>query len=219
MNTTVLIPSTDSFRDVWEPALACIAKNWPDCPYPVRTVTETGQFGEHCIKTGDDLGWSGNLVHAIDQLNCDFVLMFLDDMLVESVDQASVSRAEAWMTNHPEAGAIQVGPSAVVYETDRIETWRAKIKKQSLYRVTTGPCIWRREFLREIASQTDSPWEFEINGSRLSSTMDKEIHLSLDRPLKVHYTAITRGHVERGAKRFLDSQGIPHHFQRPETGT
>ena len=67
--------------------------------------------------------------------------------------------------------------------------------------------------------QRTTPWDFEIRGTRVASTMPGVFMMYTETGMAVQFSAVTRGKAERGAKRFLASHGIPWNTDREECGT
>lgn len=227
MSVTCLICSVDSFSDVWPAALECLSRYWADCPYVVRTMSGVKPWGKNPLLTGpEDRGWVGNLTFALDQIDSEFVLMWLDDMILcREVNTFDLELCVIAMQNYPMCGAIRVGQGSE--EVEILEPdWAfasppnlMRIKRDSRYRVSTSPTIWHIDFLRKILKECGSTaWDFEMKGTRLSQEFPHEvwvIHGLNDslRPFRCYYTAITRNADgkscwNRGALDWLKSIGI-----------
>lgn len=50
-----------------------------------------------------------------------------------------------------------------------------EIGRDQLYRVSTQPSIWRKDFLVELLDEDWSPWDFEIKGSQKSYGMEERV--------------------------------------------
>lgn len=48
-------------------------------------------------------------------------------------------------------------------------------EKYTEYRITTQPSLWNKEFLMDILRNTTSPWDFEINGTKYSNSLDYQV--------------------------------------------
>lgn len=217
----VVIPSCDGFRDIWEPQLECVKRFWPSCEWPVWTVSNAIPFGppERNIQTGQDLGWCQNLLYALDKINTTHVFLLLDDLLVDSVRQPMIDRAWTIMQNDAEIVCFRVGSCSSQYHHPTDDQSIGMIHKWGDYLVSCSPAIWRTDYLRQILSRFTTPWEFEIHGTRLASTLPGIFMMYPETGMAVIFSAITRGRIERGAKRFLASHGIPYHGDREECGT
>lgn len=51
----------------------------------------------------------------------------------------------------------------------------AMVEGKSLYRITTQPSIWKREYLLKFLDNDWSPWEFEVKGSSLSANFKEKV--------------------------------------------
>lgn len=229
----VLIPSCDAFADVWEPCLTCINRNWPLRPWPIYTISNRLDFGSgRCvnIKTGDDLGWAANLKFALEQIPSTYVLMWLDDMLLDHpVFEARVYQALELMRNDLSWGGVRLGsgPEDVHPSTNskRSEQVFVQIKQESQYRISTSPTLWRVSYLKQILEKDCVPpiknaWDFELVGTVIARKFpDRIAKCKSETPaIQVQYTAITRGEWEPGALRYLDSQGITVNITRKVRG-
>jgi hypothetical protein len=218
-----VIKSTDSFEDVWGPALACLKRYWPDCPFPVYTVSESKPWGTIPLLVGHNGSWSKNLYVALSRIKQNYVLMWLDDMLLcEPIDTKIVQSAYDKLNDNPLIGAVRLGPGG--------ETWGftddphfAQIERSSSYRISTSPTLWHKHFLKKVLVCTGTAWDFELHGTMIAREMPEEILLpKLDPPfhpvIKVLYTAITRGQWEEGALNWLQRVGIPVNPNHPIKG-
>lgn len=216
-DVAVCVSSCDNFFDVWSPALECLARFWPDRPsdWPLYTMSNRKAWGERPIVVGDDRGWNCNLRTALDQIKADFVLMFLDDMLLcRPVDTAACITASVALALRPNTGAIRLGQGAEEVEpVDRLPEW-SRVTITSPYRISTSPTLWRTEYLRKILARCGpTAWEFETQGSAESRMMPEEIWVQSGagdehRAFRCYYTAITRGAWNRGCLNWLKQIGV-----------
>jgi hypothetical protein len=50
-----------------------------------------------------------------------------------------------------------------------------EIPKNVMYRVSCQPAIWKKSYLLKILQKTTNPWDFEMNGSIISDSLDEKI--------------------------------------------
>lgn len=68
-----------------------------------------------------------------------------------------------------------------------------KVRQHSEYTMTVQLSIWNVEFFNRCLFGTESPWEFEIDGSkRINNTIDHSIYMKVI-PYGYHIEAMTRG--------------------------
>jgi len=220
-DTCILIPSCDAFSDAHPPFMACMEKYWPYRHWPMRGLSEYG-WGEHPLAVGDDMGWCNNLIHGLEQIDEDYVLMFLEDMFIcEPPDQAALNKA-AMLVRDVDVGAIRVGPGAEECEaTD--DPGVGRMFRSSNYRIGTSPTIWSKEFLLFVlrGPRINTAWDFEIVGTKQSVAPSGKAILKMTQmppPVQVLYTAITRGRWEEGALNWLRRVDIEVETDRPVKG-
>lgn len=218
---SVVIKSTDSFSDVWGPCLECLKRYWPDCPWPIRTTSETQPWGSMPLLTERNYGWVGNMSVILEKADSEFVLLFLDDMLLcEPVRTEECVAALELMKSEKSIGAVRLGPGPETYEPIQ-NTLFAIIKRHSEYRISTSPTLWRTTYLQKVLSSgVQTPWEFEIKGTTAAVAFPEDVYIvnKFPRPFQVLYSAITRGEFEAGAIAWLNRVGIEVHPNRPITG-
>lgn len=49
------------------------------------------------------------------------------------------------------------------------------VERESLYRISTQQSIWKREYLLKFLEQDWSPWQFEVEGSKLSLNFEEDV--------------------------------------------
>lgn len=212
-DVAVVIKSTDKFEDCWPTTLECLKRFWPDCPIPIYTTSEKIPWGENPVITGENYGWCRNLEIVLDQIKVKYVLLTLEDLLFsQPVDTDLVSAAIfAMMGGVPKQ--IILGPGDQRIDQSVSEKF-STFCRHSNYSVSCTPTLWEVNWLREILAQADDPWMFEMRGSRYVRK-----HLSppqlwvagpeeAKRPIKVVYSAITRGKWEQTAVNWLRNIGI-----------
>lgn len=97
--------------------------------------------------TGDKEGWSSFLSTYLSSLDDEKIIFALDDYLVNGFDKEKFKEA------------LKLEPCVKLSES----TW----EEHQGYPVTTQYTIWNRQELIDLLSQTTTPWDFEINGSKL----------------------------------------------------
>ena len=83
----LLVVSCDTFSDVWNPFFKSLRHYWKDCGlniYLLSNEKECKELNVKTIKVGADISWSDNLIKAIDSLKSEYVLLLLEDLLLEN---------------------------------------------------------------------------------------------------------------------------------------
>jgi len=97
-------------------------------------------------------GWSDYVAGFLKYLQDEYVIFALDDYLV--ADHIDMQKYNAALT--------EIGGDVVC-----LKLCKSTIEEHIEYPVTTQYCVWNREYLIWLLEQVRSPWQFEINGSKL----------------------------------------------------
>ena len=120
--------------------------------------------------TGEINGWSKYLADYFLKLTDKYVIMALDDSLLIGPINIDIYNS-----------ALNKMSEEVVC----IKLCSNTPEELEEYPVTTQYCIWDREFLIKLLSETSSPWDFEMRGSMIFKTWDKKtlVETCLDYPV------------------------------------
>lgn len=201
---TVLVTSCDAYRDVEEPFLRLFRRYWPDCPFELVIVSETGAASgfDRTILTGKGKTWSQMLVEALDAITTPYVMMLMNDYFLESaVDTALILRrlGEAREKDALNYRLCPDPPRAV---------------KNTAYSVSCKTGIWNRLFLRDLAAKTKSAWEFERYGSFMFDEADSRPILVTESQEFPFLDAVHKGCWETWGVECLKANGIAFDFAK-----
>ena len=120
-------------------------------------------------QVGGSMAWSKYIREFIKTMTDDFIVLGLDDYLLSAT--LDTERFEAiqnlmFLDDSIVCGRLcQSGfysKPEVVVDGEFIQ-----LTPQAGYSVTTQYCIWRREYLVSLLERTTTPWDFELEGSRI----------------------------------------------------
>jgi len=170
-DVAILVVSWDGYQDVWEPFFHCFFKYWPDCPYPIYLGSNRLTYDDprvRGIRIGADKNYSSNLIAMLEQLACEWVVLWIDDALLSGpVNTARVSSLIA-AAQEKNAAYLKlfVTPfsltSLVVPET---AADFCEVPKGAPYRVSMTVGLWRKRALLDFLRPGESAWDIERNGS------------------------------------------------------
>ena len=219
---SIYVSSFDDYADIWPVFFARFFKYWPDCPYPVYLGAVRKVYDDPRVRplhAADHKNWSARAVEHLTQLDSQYVLMMLEDyMLDRPVDNTVLEKLLALMDLY-DLHAIRLFPDPppqVAMPGVPIIGFQGE---GQLNRTNTHATIWRRESLLELIRPGESLWEFEINGSVRSIRFAGGI-CGCWQPALHYVMAIGKGRWFRRALRSLARDGIhPDLSVRPaETG-
>ena len=202
----VLVVTCDKYSDLWDLFIGQFRSYWPDCPLPkyIMTNETTAQFeGFANLRVGRDVSWSDNLSSALDLIPEDYVLLFLDDLVLKGrVNTALLSEALAWARSvRPDHLRL----NATERPDERVDGIVGRIREGAIYRTSTVLTLWRKQALRSLLMPGESAWQFETKGSERSDSMKS--FFSLYKNCFPVINCVIKGKWRRDAVRVLRAQG------------
>lgn len=183
---TILVSSTDLFRDCWEPFFTLLGDYWPRPLPPVCLCTET-EFYEHpdvpirVVHVGGGGGerhptWSTAILRCLEAIETDLVLYLQDDyFLYDSVRVDVVDEVVALMLAEGIecVRLMECGGSGPWLPSEHELIWR--VDRRAPYRISLQAALWRGDALRKYLRRHESPWQFEVWGSRRATRLGGDI--------------------------------------------
>jgi hypothetical protein len=194
----VVVPSCDSYSDLWPPFFDLFARFWPDCPFPVYLISNRRGFsraGVENLLVGDDVSWSDNLMRALSKVDAEYVLLLIDDLLlVKPVNTCELLNV---LDEFVKSGGnyLRLNPKP---KPDRFWSKRLGIvSKGTIYRTATVSSVWKRQTLLELLVSGETAWDFELLATVRSDVYDG-FYATHVRYLSV-VNAVIKGRWERSA--------------------
>lgn len=172
---TILVNTSDSFEDCWEPFFRLFATYWPGCDLPIVLNTETKSYsypGLHihsaCVAQGESrrLTWSECLMRCLDGISTPYVLYLQEDYFLEAPVKVQLLMELLQVMRDGRADVIRVmecGGSGPWQPTDNPLLWR--VDQRAQYRIALQAALWRKSTLRSHLRAHESPWQLEVFGS------------------------------------------------------
>lgn len=173
---TILVNTSDSFEDCWDPFFTLFARYWPNCSYPIVLNTESKDYSFEglnivCSKValGENrrLTWSECLARALDGIKSPYILYLQEDYFLESGVREDALNLMLDFVRGGQADVIRLseakdaGPWLV--KEDAI-AW--KVSRRAKYQISLQAALWRKDFLRAQIRLHETPWQLESYGSK-----------------------------------------------------
>ena len=193
-NFTLLVNSTDSYSDCWEPFFKLMTAYWPEYKGPVYLNTETKEFSYPglniiCSHSADASPgrrptWTECITHTLNQIETDTVLYVQEDYFFKSAvqhealcDLANLFEREK-MTYMSIVDFGQRGP----YQPTDIDKRLWKVDQKDRYRISLQACLISKSRFMRYFRKHENPWQFEFYGNkRAHRTPDKFYTLNRDK--------------------------------------
>lgn len=169
----VLVVSCDKYSDVWPGFFELINRFWPDCPFNVYLLSNTIRPSISKvinILVGRDISWSDNLKMALEVVEEEYVLLFIEDLyLYRLVSTKKVLNVIEWAISM-KANYVRLNP---LTKADKpFNDLVGIVSKGTLYRSSTVMSLWKKEILQSLLKAGESAWDFEVYGSIRSDQYD-----------------------------------------------
>lgn len=222
---TVLVNSSDGYRDCWHPFFTLLARYWPTCPAPVvlNTLAVDWEHPAVPVRTtrveavaGRRLTWSAALLAALDVVTTPLVLYMQEDYFLEApVDDARVRAAAALMLHDPRIAHIELTlfPNRAPFVPWADDPAWTTVGARNPYRLTTQAGLWRVDALRSFLHPEENGWQFEIFGT-WRSRASRRLFLAPARdgrpaPVPYAHAGVVKGRWVRSTVELLAREGVP----------
>jgi glycosyltransferase involved in cell wall biosynthesis len=172
----VLVVSSDGYQDLWRPFFHLFRQYWPDCPFPVYLGAQTarGDFpGVETLLAGPAENWSGSLRYFLNELDCQNVLLLLEDFFLR--DKVSTANILAQLATLRKLGGTVLRLNPNPPPTIKLRWWQGVGEQHRLapFRVSLQASLWDRKALLALLRDGESPWEFERQGTLRSQAQPR----------------------------------------------
>lgn len=220
MNISVIVCSSDGYSDLWPIFFKGWFENSPFREYKIYLVSEELKFNDPRVQTVNlpNFGvnnWSTRLAGALNIVNSEYILLLTDDLifiknryilrvtdLLNQIDLHFFDAARLVPRPPP--------PSNILHKK-----LFASLPNWVMHRVSLQPTLWRRDVLRQITIPGETPWEFELNGSKRSAVFN--YFYCATRNLVEYVEVVAGGKVTRAGVRAIASINGLHFLTRNRT--
>tara|TARA_B100000927_G_scaffold290802_1_gene290652 strand:- start:2121 stop:2921 length:801 start_codon:yes stop_codon:yes gene_type:complete len=218
---TIIISSTDSYQDCWNPFFSLFEKFIEDISiFKIYLITDNLVYNDHSfvktIKSSDSgkiLAWSDRIKFALKQIDDESFLLLMDDyFLYSKINYEKLKSLNSILNSNDKLGSIKIvnhhNNNVLKSEYKNLKT----IKKNSSYRVTLQPTMWKKKYLNEILVEGENPWHFEILGTLRSFFVDKSLLVTSN-----EWNAINKIYLTNGAGGIKKGKWIFSEFRKIES--
>ena len=174
---SILINSTDSFSDCWEPFFRLFKFYWPNYNGKIYLNTETKDFkyeGLNIISVKNrirDKSWSKCLFYAVNKIEEDaFIYMQEDYFLKDKVDDEKVKELFLKFKKY-DIDCLHLTDQCTSgpFEEFKMDDDLLIINKKAPYRISTQAAFWKKKVILNILRPWESGWDFEKFGTKRSA--------------------------------------------------
>lgn len=212
-DTAFVVISCDKYSDMWIPLFQCISKYWPDCPFEKYLITNhLGLMRDdvHVIKVGDDKSYSDNLRKALEQIDYEWIILWLDDVFISKEVNTKRFLKILEYVKSCKAASFKFDPRMpMAYVPDPLQEV-GHLPKGIKYRAGIGSTFYNKKVLLKLLIPGASAWELD------RSTIDQEIDepfyaltpSSSSNPPIVYEHILIKGGLTIDSLSFLSEEGF-----------
>jgi hypothetical protein len=207
---SVLVVSCDRYRDLWKPFFHLFSSYWPDCRFPVYlganffSVEHPGVTNLHA---GEDKSWSSNLRFFLQQISSEYVLLLLEDFFLDQQVNSGIIEKHL-NTLHSLGGTeLRLFPNPPFDYALSGHAGLGGLHPLAQYRVSLQAALWNKAKLQQLIRDSESSWEFEVNGTKRSRT-DVGGYYCVKQPALHYQHVVERGEWFRAAARRYQGEQI-----------
>lgn len=222
---SILVLSCDHYSELWDPHFHFLFKYWPELNseyknVPIYLLSNNQEFTHDrvlTIKSGKDVSWSDNLMLALKQINSKYVMILLEDYIINQ--PVNHNRIEELLTVLEKNDAAYVKlmrdqgiylynfePNKYFLQGSDTITYRSK-DIDSKFINSLQAALWNKKALESLLVKSESAWDFEIIGNDRARLMKNPFFDLVGDPAMSYMNAVQKRMYEQEAIDFIREQG------------
>ena len=169
---TILVCTTDSYDDLWEPFFKLLSTYWESCECEILLNSDSKDYSYKDLNIKSLKGNFDNSTYGSRMLahaNCidtEYTLLLLDDFFIrEKVNLNQIDQLIDYMESNTNIASINFDDSnRGGKELDQLQGY-IELPKIADYKLNMQAAIWKTTSLREYWDINDNPWKWEIFGN------------------------------------------------------
>ena len=163
-DTAFVVVSCDKYSALWEPFFTCLSRYWSDCPFDKFLVSNHLDLSDksvNVVKVGDDKSYSDNLRIALEQIDYEWIILWLDDVFISDI--VETERLMHILTHVKQSGAGYLKLAAdmpMAYVPDLGEEV-GPLPKGIKYRSAIGCTLYKKSTLLKLLTPMASAWDLD----------------------------------------------------------
>lgn len=199
-NLSVLVSSCDKYSDLLPYFTHQFDKYWAcknEYQKYIYTESVVLEHPDYIPILTNESNWTNSLLIALERIKTDYVFIILDDFfLIREFYSDSIKFALDLMIRGNYDKYIYHYPHSAFHNSlDPTELGKNvyRMKQNSEYTMTLQPSIWNVSFLKKCLKVGESPWQFEIDGTRrVNGSIEHKILMEII-PHGYHREAMQKG--------------------------
>jgi hypothetical protein len=168
----ILVSSTDSYSDTWEPFFTLLKKNITNISdYRIYLLSDSKSYNGHSFvnniqvsSNNEILSWSERILRALDTLNSEIIFLVFDDyFLMSKLNQVKFKEFYNIMCQNKNIANLRLVHEKKSFPS--VYNDLNQVKNLIGYKNSLMPGFWRKEDLINLIQIGENPWQFELLGT------------------------------------------------------
>jgi hypothetical protein len=211
MNLTTVVGTCDSYLDLI-PGFSILYERYfePNVETLIVSETETLDIPKYKFITPGKKQWGERIIKAISETKTEYVFFVLDDYyLSQLLTNEYIEYLLKFMDNR-KVNKIMLSPVPDFAKYEYLESVNTmhKMSPNSPWLTSVQPAIWRKSELLKLLKPEYTPWNFEVEGSKLAkNNVENYFVAKLDNP--IYFNMVRKGkQPSPGWEEFLKEQNL-----------
>lgn len=204
---TIVIVGCNEYHDIADLNAFFLNRYWTESGekiYATETMLPNNPIFDKEVAVGKDSVWSDRILKVIEEINTPYVIVLCDDYFISGNVKNSSIEKYINVCEKNGLGCLKLMPAADKYE---LIDERFGLCKSGVYRLSSMPAIWKKDYLRKICELHVNVWNFELKGSEYSLELPDPVWCTRKNVIPfVH--ALNQGKWEYDAVRLFKREGI-----------
>jgi hypothetical protein len=211
MNLTTVVGTCDSYLDLI-PGFSILYERYfePNIETLIVSETENLDIPKYKFITPGKKQWGERIINALSETKTEYVFFVLDDYyLSQLLTNEYIEYLLKFMDNR-KVNKIMLSPVPDFAKYEYLESINTmhKMSPTSPWLTSVQPAIWRKSELLKLLKPEYTPWNFEVEGSKLAkNNVENYFVAKLDNP--IYFNMVRKGkQPSPGWEEFLKEQNL-----------
>jgi hypothetical protein len=211
MNLTTVVGTCDSYLDLI-PGFSILYERYfePNIETLIVSETENLDIPKYKFITPGKKQWGERIINALSETKTEYVFFVLDDYyLSQLLTNEYIEYLLKFMDNR-KVNKIMLSPVPDFAKYEYLESVNTmhKMSPNSPWLTSVQPAIWRKSELLKLLKPEYTPWNFEVEGSKLAkNNVENYFVAKLDNP--IYFNMVRKGkQPSPGWEEFLKEQNL-----------
>ena len=215
MNLTTVVGTCDSYLDLI-PGFSILYERYfePNIETLIVSETENLDIPKYKFITPGKKQWGERIINALSETKTEYVFFVLDDYyLSQLLTNEYIEYLLKFMDNR-KVNKIMLSPVTDFAKYEYLESVNTmhKMSPNSPWLTSVQPAIWRKSELLKLLKPEYTPWNFEVEGSKLAkNNVENYFVAKLDNPIYFNMVRKCK-QPSPGWEEFLKEQNLTHYI-------